>query len=165
MIYAGIDCGLDGFVAKLLPGGGIAFHPCPTMVWKKKKRFDPNAMANIFRDAEPSFYVIEKQWARPGEGATTACTSCQGYGLWIGMLVALEIPYVAVPPVAWQRVMHARADGGLLPGKPKERTLAAAAAMFPEVDLRRTPRCRTLCHDKADALLLAAYGRKMHEIT
>jgi len=157
MIYTGIDPGLSGYVAKLLPGGAFAFYECPTVMWRGKKRFDPAGMARVMRADEKQFVVIEKQWSRPGEGAVNACTICQGFGLWVGIIVALKLPHAVVPPTRWQKTMHARAEGKTV----KEKSISVVGKLFPGVSLLRTPRCRKPCHDKADALLMADYARRL----
>ncbi len=79
------------------------------------------------------------------------------------LLTALEIPFQLVPPRTWQKIMHTGEEGDLRALEMKQRSINAALRLFPGVDLRRTPRCSTAHDGKAEALLLAEYGRRTTE--
>ena len=72
------------------------------------------------------------------------------------LLTALEIPFQLVPPKTWMTAMHI----GTPNGETKQRSILAASRLFPDFDLRRTPRCRKPDDGIAEALLLAEFGRR-----
>jgi crossover junction endodeoxyribonuclease RuvC len=79
-------------------------------------------------------------------------TTGYGYGIWIGLLAALQMPYTTIRPIIWKKAL------GL--GKDKEQARLRAMQLFPGADLRRKKD-----HGKAEALLLARWGwqRPGHE--
>ena len=88
---------------------------------------------------------IEASQAMPGQGTRSMLTIGFGYGLFLGILATLRLPYTAVRPAVWKRSM------GL--GKGKEASRLRAQQLYPGADLRRKRD-----HGRAEALLLAAYG-------
>jgi crossover junction endodeoxyribonuclease RuvC len=81
----------------------------------------------------------------PGQGTRSMFTVGLGYGLWLGVLGALRIPYTAVRPAVWKRSIG--------PSKDKEASRLRAQQLYPGADLRRKKD-----HGRAEALLLASYG-------
>jgi len=79
-----------------------------------------------------------------------------GYGMWIGIVVGLGLPYELVTPQRWQKEMLAGMQGG------KDASCIRAQELFPEADLRLGPRSKKLHDGRADALLLAEFGRRTH---
>jgi len=65
------------------------------------------------------------------------------YGLWLGILAALSLPYTSVRPGVWKRSIG-------LSGKDKEQARARAIQLFPGADLRRKR-----AEGRAEALLIA----------
>jgi len=176
MLYLGIDPGLDGFVA-VIDRAAISTVRTPTVTVttsKKRKRrvYERPKMARIlrrFRDrcGGDMLAAIEAQHPRPamgdacprcgrrgGEGVVSSHRSGVGYGLWLGMLEALGIPHRIVHPQTWKRHMLANTGGG----ETKARSVMAALTRFPGVDLRKSKRAHKPDHNKAEALLLAAYA-------
>jgi len=68
-----------------------------------------------------------------------------GFGLWLGVLAALTLPYTRVRPQVWKRAL------GL--GKDKEQARLRAMQLFPSADLRLKKH-----NGRAESLLLAWYG-------
>jgi hypothetical protein len=98
--------------------------------------------------------VIEKQQTMPKQGIVSAFVLGYGAGLWEGICVALGIRYVIVRPRTWQTRMHRDISGD----DPKEKSILVCQRLYPDVDLRRTERCRTYDDNKADSILIACYG-------
>lgn len=93
--------------------------------------------------------LVERVWATPQMGVTSAFSFGRNYGTIIGALCALQIPVAFVSPLVWQRKM------GCLSGGDKKVTKAEAARRFPSI---------SVTHATADALLIAEYGR-LHVFT
>ena len=97
--------------------------------------------------------VVEHVGAMPGQGVTSCFSFGESFGWLQGVLDAMHIPYELVRPQRWKKVFSCTSD--------KNTSLAVASRLFPEVDLRRTPLCRTPHDGKAEALLIAEYARRI----
>ncbi len=108
--------------------------------------------------------VVERQWARPGQGATAGFKLGQGYEVWLSALTFFKIPYLVVTPAAWKKALG-------LPGQEKSEdrkvhSIEMALKLFPSVDIVRDEKysgkkLAKKYHDgKAEALLLTEYLRK-----
>ena len=162
-VVAGIDPGLDGAVFVIEDGNARAFIT-PTLPAGKgtKRLYDVGVMAGVV-DMRPSLdlVVIEQQRAFGGplarqKGTASAFSTGYGYGLWLGILSALRIPYEAVTPQAWHRALL-----GGLQGDNKARAIQKAQALFPSLDLRRSERARISHSGIADAVCLSWLALKM----
>jgi hypothetical protein len=157
-IVIGIDPGVSGAVAALAGSGRVvAVDDTPT-VWarpgrSRRRAYDVAAMRALLArhvvDGALVHAVVEHQQAMPRQGVTSMFSTGFGYGLWVGLLAGLGVPHTVVAPRKWQIAMLAGR------GDPKARALLAASRLFPELAV---PRFR---HGRADALLLAEYGRRL----
>ena len=96
--------------------------------------------------------AIEKVSAMPKQGVRSMFTFGCNYGIWKGILAALEIPFQDVTPQAWQKgVVSKKQDG-------KKANVAAAGRMFPSAELYG-PRGGAK-DGRADALLIADWARR-----
>ena len=113
---------------------------------------NPDGMISVLRSMEPHHVYIETQQAMPKQGVSSTFCTGYGYGLWVGIITTLGLPWTAVRPAAWKRVMLAGLDK-----TDKSVSRIAAARLFPQVaaDLSRVSD-----HGRAEALLIAAYGQK-----
>lgn len=94
-IVLGIDPGLSGGLAIVGEGGPCAI-PMPT----SKRRIDWQALVRVIHRVEPPVAAIEKVWSIPGfAGGNTFAVS---YGTYLGILHALHVPVVEIPPREWQ---------------------------------------------------------------
>ncbi len=158
MIIIGIDPGLDGAVAIKVHGVLWIVEDCPTVEVKvgrsKKRRPDPALCANLLRPFAKVYVhaFLEQVSAMKGQGVSSMFSFGTGYGIWQGVLAALQIPMTFVTPQRWQKVM--------LPGKAKGDKQAGrkrALELFPflagELKLKK--------HDgRGDALCIGEYGRR-----
>ena len=157
MHISGIDPGLTGAVA-ILPEG--LFFDTPTASVKKgssKKVYLVAEMASFIRSfgdsSDPHSHVyIEDVHAMPGQGVSSTFNFGRGFGLWEGIVAALGIPYTLIMPQRWQKEMLAG-----LPGKDKGASRVRAGQLFPHLANQLT---RVKDHGRADALLIAEYGRR-----
>lgn len=169
----GIDPGKDGFLALLGKTGDPQFWPMPTVRIGKggKRDYDESELKRIMLDANPDLIIIEKQQSFPGRDkfGTKPCHVCgrrpsQGsastfsigecYGLLRGLAIGIGKPYQAVHPRTWQKVVLRDVPGT----DTKGRSIITAGRLFPNVDLRKSERCRKSHAGKSDSLLLAWYG-------
>ncbi len=155
-MHIGIDPGLSGAVAVLADDGVlVSVHDTPVLTLRTsrgtKQEYDLAGMAALLRPyTGPGAQVlIEESQAMPGQGTRSMFTIGVGFGAWLGILAALQLPYTRVRPQVWKRAL------GL--GPDKEQCRLRAMQLFPGADLRRKKD-----HGRAEALLLAWYG--MHHL-
>jgi len=161
MIITGIDPGKQGAICLLDEHGGeIILHPCPVVQIKKKREYDLEAMrALLFRS---DVVWLEKVHSMPIEfkykgkerkqGAASIFSFGDGFGIWRGMTVALQIPLHYVAPQTWKAKMLRD-----LP-KDKNSAILRAKELCPDINLKPTPRSRKDCVALAEAYLIARYG-------
>jgi Holliday junction resolvasome RuvABC endonuclease subunit len=166
MTYIGIDPGLNGAVAIITDNSFIKIIDTPIRTvqvpskksksGKKNKRlYVESDMANIFRmyNHTTTMVCIEKQWARTKEGVSSSFTNGYGYGLWIGIIKALDIKHRVVTPMEWKKVMIGDK------GADKSISCELAKEIFPQAELY-TKRGRAL-DGRGDALLIGEYYRRI----
>jgi crossover junction endodeoxyribonuclease RuvC len=156
MRIMGIDPGLTGAVA-IIGGGEVVLRDTPIMLVKNGKKMKmeylPAEMAAILHDNRSleEHVFLEKVSAMPGQGVTSMFGFGKGYGIWIGILAALRIPYTLVTPQAWKKeIMQGMKD--------KDAARLRALELYPEVVSKLT---RKKDIGRADALLIAEYGRRI----
>lgn len=152
----GIDPGQTGAVAILVHGICVNVFDTPTEQVKKgkgtKTEYLPAQMADILRlHAKGSHCFIEKVGAMPGQGVTSMFGFGKGFGLWLGILAALQIPYTLVTPQAWKKdIMQGLGDKDAARGRAQQLHPEASDWISRKKDIGR-----------ADALLVAEYGRRI----
>ena len=155
-MHIGIDPGLSGAVAILDDTGVLmALHDVPTLTLRTsrgvKQEYDLPGLAHLLAPyAVPGVHVfIEESQPMPGQGVRSMFTIGVGFGLWLGVLAALAVPYSRIRPAMWKRAMGV--------GKDKEQCRLRAQQLFPSADLRLKKH-----HGRAEALLLAYHGWQMN---
>jgi hypothetical protein len=105
-------------------------------------------------DGETPFVIIEKSQAFPDQGAVSNFSTGHGFGLWLGLIVAMGLGHELVRPAVWKK------DMGL--DKDKKRSIMIAKRLFPvTADLYKVPRGRVDSLDgRAEALLMAEWMRR-----
>ena len=163
-IYIGIDPGKEGAIA-IIDNGIVAIIDTPTTEiitkqktkkgnCKKKNLYVESAMADILRAYQKyNIHVaIEKVHSMPKQGVSSMFSMGEGFGLWIGIIVAFQLPYTKVTPQAWKKEML----DGL--GKEKSVSCYRAQQLFPNNEFY-TPRKRAL-DGRGDAVLIAEYAKR-----
>ncbi len=171
MICIGIDPGISGAVAVIDPNNQLVLvFDTPTNQIKKagktksgKERFaneySESEMARLFTGeliivkaiSENNIHVfIEKVHTMPGEGAVGAFSFGKGYGVWLGILAALKIPYTLITPQAWKKDMMQ----GI---KDKDAARGRAQQLFPQLSAELRFKNNI---GRADALLIAEFGKR-----
>lgn len=153
--YLGIDPGLSGGIAYISEAGAVV-KPAPTMASAKGEEMDLCGMRSVLLVAKAlgARAVIEKVSAMPKQGVSSTFKFGRGFGSWLGMLAALEIPFEYATPQAWQKVMLAGLPRG------KEASIQRAQELFPGVSLLPTAKCRKPSDGMAEALLIAEFNRR-----
>lgn len=161
MKVIGIDPGVGGAVAVIVESLEVEVYDTPVLTVRKGKKggirheFDENAMAYLLQKLTYSFdcvAAIEKVHSMPDQGAASGFSFGEGFGIWRGILAALNIPRDYITPQRWKKVML---DGM---GKDKDASRLRAKQLFPSVDLSLVKH-----HGRADALLIAEYRRRIEK--
>lgn len=157
MFSIGIDPGISGGIcaidAKNLEI--VLLEDCPVYKTGAGKDYDIAAMAEILRRVAlkgPCIIILERAQAMPKQGVVGTFNFGRGYGIWLGILGTLGIPYRTVRPSEWTgKVLKG------MQGKGKNRAIQFVCQAFPGISL--VPEgCRKIRDGRADAACLAYYG-------
>ena len=156
-ISIGVDPGLCGAIAAINVASLelLEIMDTPVITSEGKRLYDIGGMADaivhmsLFGDA---VVILEQAQAMPGQGVSSTFSTGRGFGIWEGVLSALDVPYRTVRPSVWTKKVLAGT-----PGEGKARSIQFALRMFPGVEL--TPEGSRKPRDgRADSLCLACYG-------
>lgn len=145
MYFIGIDPGKSGAIAVIDHEGRV----CRTCVFDEREY---RIALMECSDTPGSKAVLEHVGAMPGQGSVSMFNFGSNFGFIRGLLTAYEIPYELVRPQKWKRMFSCTSD--------KNTSVDVAQRLFPDVDLRRTPRCSKPHDGIAEALLMAEYCRR-----
>jgi len=122
MIVIGIDPGKSGGLVvinsdEVIPEKKVSLHKCPSST---------HGMSAILRQAKSSAWIdeqdihiaIEKVWAFPTDARSSAFKFGVNYGMWLGIIGSLNLPFMEVPPQTWMKAYEK------LPKDKKERKKA-----------------------------------------
>jgi crossover junction endodeoxyribonuclease RuvC len=153
MILAGIDPGLSGAVAFLDAASGavIDIVDMPVLALsragKNKREVDAHALARLIGAHRPGHTFIELVGAMPGQGVSSVFAFGKSFGIALGVIAALDVPYTLVAPVTWKRALGVPAA--------KDGARARASQLMPGA-VHHWPLVK---HDgRAEAALIAYYG-------
>ena len=157
MKIAGIDPGLSGAIA-VLDGATVRCVDAPTLAVKSGKKtrqhFDLQAMTRILREHGPDHVFIESVHSMPAQGVASSFQFGMGFGMWQGILAALGIPYTLITPQRWKKMMLADM------GSEKSAARLRAGQLFPAAAEQFA---RVKDDGRAEAVLIAEYGRRVHQ--
>lgn len=142
MIYIGIDPGDSGAFA-YVADGDYATYP-----------WDSEMFINALKVFKESGCVacVEKVHSMPKQGVSSTFKFGKNAGYIEGVLDTLRIPYQLVQPEKWKKEYSL--------GNDKKNSVIACKRLFPDVDLKRTEKCRKDDDGMAEALLMAEYARR-----
>jgi crossover junction endodeoxyribonuclease RuvC len=151
-MFIGIDPGLTGALAVIAADGSlVAIHDMPVLTLTTsrghKHEYDMPGLVGLLTPyaGMQAHVLLEESQAMPGQGLTSTFTTGLGFGVWLGLLAALQVPYTRIRPAIWKRTLGLTAD--------KEQCRLRAQQLFPGADLRLKKH-----HGRAEALLLSWYG-------
>jgi len=150
-IFIGIDPGLDGALAAIGNSGLPRVWKAPTLTVGGKRQLVVPEMVGLVVGAysnNRTIAILENVHSMPKQGVTSSFTFGRGFGLWEGILAALGIPYMLVSPKTWK--------AAVLRDTPQDKGAAIMVA------LQFWPHLGRLPDGKAEALLIAEYGRRLH---
>jgi crossover junction endodeoxyribonuclease RuvC len=156
-ISIGIDPGISGAVATINARTleVLELADTPVITVGGKRLYDISGMAGLIRHIAlmgDAVVILEQAQPMPGQGVTSTFSTGRSFGLWEGILSALDVPYQAIRPIMWTKKILAGASG-----EGKQRSIQFAMRMFPGAELVQKG-CRKPKDGRADALCLAYYG-------
>ncbi len=137
--WMGIDPGKSGGIALIHADGTYTAQKIPATEMDLYQIMAGLACAPIAK------CYLERVSSSPQMGVRSAFTFGRGYGLLLGLLTALKIPFEEVTPHKWQTAMRCKTGGDKNVSKRK------AQQLFPDIEIT---------HAIADALLIAEYARQ-----
>ena len=140
--YVGIDPGMSGAIAYITSNGWHSAEP-----FRKGTPKDWLTYLRWIRQANgDAFCMVEQVHSMPKQGVSSTFKFGHHAGMCEAFLIAAEIPYEFVTPLAWQKALKCQSHGD------KNITKRAAEALFPGgLDIT---------HAIADALLIAEFCRR-----
>lgn len=140
MTYIGIDPGKNGAVA-IIKDNLIEVYPYSEIVLRYVcENNDLGSKA-----------IVENVHAMPGQGVVSMFNFGQNFGYIKGVLDSFSIPTTLVSPQKWKKYYGLHSD--------KQESINKCKSLFPNVNLKKTNRCKNDSDGMAEALLIAEWGR------
>lgn len=160
-VFIGIDPGLDGGMAAVGVTGAVLGHvvmPVHGAKGKGKRLLDHAGVLAFLRSFGADCAVaLEVQQAMPGQGVSSMFQIGRGFGALEMAVLAAGAQLHEVRPQAWQKLMLAGTPAEM---DSKGRAAMVAQRLWPGLDLRAGPRCKSPHDGIVDALLLAEWMRR-----
>jgi len=152
--YISADPGKKGFCCVLATKTNTFYH-FPLF---EGQRLNPELIEAIrYMGEQNVMAVIEQVHGMPHDGVSRAFSFGESYGKILGMFEALGIPYVTCSPGKWQKAIWEACDKA---ANTKLTSYNAARRLLPNMDFRRSERCRVYDDNKVDATLLCLYAQR-----
>lgn len=151
--YIGIDPGKKGFLC-LYNANYSGYKHYPLF---NGNRLNREMLDTIEKLAETytMIAVVEQVHSMPHQGVASTFSFGTNYGMILGALEAIGIPYVTCTPGKWQKFICEAVDKA---ANTKQMHYNAARRLFPNMDFRRSERCRIYDDNKVDSTLICEYG-------
>jgi hypothetical protein len=154
MIFIGIDIGFSGAIAVLDESKIIDAIDMPVLKAGKRTEINELHIRDLlasYKHIEDKIAVfIEKAQSMPGQGIASTGRYLMSYGQIRGICAGIGVGYTLVHPKTWKSAMMKDMP------KEKQASIIRCQQLFPNFPL---PQRKD--HGRADAILIAAYGRKM----
>lgn len=151
MLTIGIDPGATGAVALLIDDHLTAVLDMP---YDDGQVIAPR-LAEILNAGVRRTAMVERAQAMPGQGSASTFKYGVGYGVILGVLGALNIPYETIHPSTWKRAMG-------LNGKDKDASRRMASELWPT---HAASFARKRDDGRAEAALIGLYALRRHTMS
>jgi crossover junction endodeoxyribonuclease RuvC len=157
MITIAIDPGLTGAIAAIDDDGQLVLcADLPVIRDNKLAWIDSNDLTGLFleclQEGRPARIILERSQAMPRQGVSSTFTTGVVMGSILAACQRIAVPLTLVTAAVWKRSM------GL--DSTKSVSLDKARLLFPTAELDRKKD-----HNRAEALLLAEYGRRTFSVS
>ena len=146
MKICGIDPGITGGIA-FFDGHKIDACRVPTFKIANKKVLDMESICRLLVFHEPELVFIEQQHAMPRQGVASTFKTGFNYGIYIGILHALNYEYTVVIPRKWKADLSVTSD--------KDQARMRATELMPDGQSSWSLKCED---GVAEAALIAYWG-------
>ncbi|XP_015958490.1 Holliday junction resolvase MOC1, chloroplastic isoform X1 [Arachis duranensis] len=126
---------------------------------RTRRRLDAKSMVQLVRSFDApvgTIAYIEQSLPCPQDGKQGWWSGGFGYGLWIGILVASGFSVVPVPSFTWKAKFELSGNRST-----KDDSRRVASTLFPSLESLLS---RKKDHGRAEALLIAAYGKDQNNV-
>lgn len=154
----GIDPGLTGSIA-LIEDNNVELYHDYTLNLGKRTTYDQNKMRELLVSINPDIVYIERQQAFPGQGVVSMFSTGFGFGLWLGILTGLSIPFQVVSAKIWQMDFFAgQKHPKMKKQELKNLSYKMASQLYPAHSKKLVGKRGGALDGCSDALLIATYG-------
>lgn len=150
----GIDPGFSGAIATLSTTGEVVEVSDMPIIKAKKDELDTQTIKDILSRFDVIHVYIEKAQAFPKQGCVSMFRYGKASGILEGIIIGLDIPYSLIAPQTWKKEIMRDM------GKEKTASILRVNMLFPDLNIGN----RKKDHGKADAILIAEYGRRVENI-
>ena len=153
--YIGVDPGKKGFMC-VYDDSYCGYKHYPLF---HGNRINRDMIEELKRLSESNsiMAVVEQVHSMPHQGVASTFSFGTSYGMILGALETLGIPYCTVTPGKWQKFICEAVDKA---SNTKQMHYNAACGLFPNIDFRRSERGKTWDDNKVDATLICEYGKR-----
>lgn len=159
MIYIGIDNGLSGGLAAIMPAGQPTCLAMPTRGKAKGNEVDALEVSNWIKDISNGFdmpvTIILETPGKFSKGVQAISSMWDSYGALRAVCETMGLRHHRITPQAWQKVMMP----GCKKGDTKPAALQKARQLWPDEKFLATARSTKPHEGLIDAALIAEYGR------
>jgi hypothetical protein len=149
MTVVGIDPGITGSVAFASDMGCMAYPMPVCPVNEKTNEVDVWALSALLDDVTgDDLVVVEEVGTNPSFGAQRAFNFGKTFGQILSVVRLKRLPLLLVKPKLWKDAMLKGTD------RSKDAAVAKVNGLYPSLRLLKKD------HDKAEAILMALYGRQ-----
>jgi hypothetical protein len=148
-VIIGIDPGKSGGICSITDDNEIKANKCPENV-KGMVDLLRKCTSHGYVETEKVSCIIEFVWAFPLDGVSNAFKFGKNFGMWIGILSSLGIPYIKVIPQKWQKDYHPLSK---IKKERKNKLKMIAKNFYPKATL-----------STSDAILIALWGKNHGDI-
>ncbi len=167
--YIAIDPGSKGFITIRHHDGEYEFIPLDGCDFRRLAM-----RLAMLREETDTFAIMEEVHAIFGSSAKATFSFGEINGLLKGILIMAGIPYQLIQPKQWQKEIWINQDmvvdykKVIVKGveqtrkevNTKQTSFNAAKRLFPDIDLRKSERCKNWDDNKVDSLLICEYARR-----
>ena len=163
-MFVGIDNGLKGGMTAIDDDGKVIKSiPMPVITTPKgKSEYNiveiKEFLIKFAAHTKTNLVGLEKAQAFPGQGVTSTFSTGKGYGMFIGLLSALNIPFTVVAPQTWQGAVFV----GLNRGDSKQASILFAQRMSPQTNWKGTERSKKFHDGMTDSFCIATYIKQIY---
>lgn len=150
-MICGIDPGLKGGIAFIHEGIVLGVRT-PVIKVAKKNYLNVGEIVALLMQHKPDHIYIEKQQAMPRQGVSSTFRTGFGYGVYLGLIIALGIEHTEVTARQWKKDLCVPAD--------KEGARMIATGLFPYASSQWEKKCED---GVAEAAMIAHWGASYHK--